>query len=352
MASELISGIDTTNACYGGTAALFNAVSWIESRSWDGRLAIVVAADIAVYAEGSARPTGGAGAVAMLVGPNAPLAFEPGLRASYMEHVYDFFKPDLSSEYPTVDGKLSIQCYLSALDHCYQLYCRKAKKLAGIESESNDSVGVKSLDAVLFHTPYCKLVQKSLARLVLNDFVNTPKENVPEMYPGLEKFAGVQLEDTYFDREVEKGFMEFSKPMFVEKTQPSLFVANQIGNMYTPSLYGGLVSYLINKPVSELVGKRIGLFSYGSGLASTMYSLKVRNEGLKPLVENLSHIKTLLNDRKVMSPEEFSNMLALREQNSHKSDLVPADSIQALFPGTFYLKGISNYRRTYDRVPL
>ena len=43
-----------------------------------GRLAIVVAADIAVYAAGSARSTGGAGAVAMLVGPNAPLVMERG----------------------------------------------------------------------------------------------------------------------------------------------------------------------------------------------------------------------------------------------------------------------------------
>lgn len=44
-----------------------------------GRYALVVAGDIAVYATGSARPTGGAGAVAMLVGPNAPLAFDRGM---------------------------------------------------------------------------------------------------------------------------------------------------------------------------------------------------------------------------------------------------------------------------------
>lgn len=31
-----IEGIDTTNACYGGTNALFNSVNWIESSSWDG----------------------------------------------------------------------------------------------------------------------------------------------------------------------------------------------------------------------------------------------------------------------------------------------------------------------------
>ena len=73
-----IEGVDTTNACYGGTAALFNALNWVESSAWDGRLALVVCGDIAVYASGSARPTGGAGAVAMLVGPHAPLVIERG----------------------------------------------------------------------------------------------------------------------------------------------------------------------------------------------------------------------------------------------------------------------------------
>jgi hydroxymethylglutaryl-CoA synthase len=71
-----IEGLDSKNACYGSTAALFNAVNWIESRSWDGRNAIVFAGDVAVYAEGNARPVGGAGACALLIGPNAPIVFE------------------------------------------------------------------------------------------------------------------------------------------------------------------------------------------------------------------------------------------------------------------------------------
>lgn len=47
---------------------------------WDGRYALVVCGDIAVYEAGPARPTGGCGAVAVLVGPDAPLVLEPGLR--------------------------------------------------------------------------------------------------------------------------------------------------------------------------------------------------------------------------------------------------------------------------------
>jgi hydroxymethylglutaryl-CoA synthase len=37
-----------------------------------------VAGDIAVYASGNARCTGGAGAIAMLIGDDAPLVFERG----------------------------------------------------------------------------------------------------------------------------------------------------------------------------------------------------------------------------------------------------------------------------------
>ena len=109
-----IEGIDSKNACYGGTAALFNAVNWMESSSWDGRDAIVFAGDIAIYAEGSARPVGGAGAVAMLVGPNAPLLLEP-VHGTHMINAWDFYKPDLSSEYPQVDGPLTLYTYLSLI---------------------------------------------------------------------------------------------------------------------------------------------------------------------------------------------------------------------------------------------
>ena len=55
-----------------------------------------------VYAEGPARPTGGAAAIAMLVGPGAPIAFESKFKGSHMSHAYDFYKPNLASEYPVM----------------------------------------------------------------------------------------------------------------------------------------------------------------------------------------------------------------------------------------------------------
>lgn len=31
-----VEGVDSINACYGGTAALFNSIAWIECSAWNG----------------------------------------------------------------------------------------------------------------------------------------------------------------------------------------------------------------------------------------------------------------------------------------------------------------------------
>lgn len=52
---------------------------------------------------------------------------------------------------------------------------------------------------MVFHSPYCKLVQKSLARLLLNDFLSHPNpdmENGP--FVGLEAFRSVFINDENF----------------------------------------------------------------------------------------------------------------------------------------------------------
>src|SRR5438034_137839 len=194
-----VEGVDTVNACYGGTNAVFNTINWLESSAWDGRDAVVVAGDIALYKKGNARPTGGAGCVAMLIGPNAPIVFEPGLRGTHITHAYDFYKPDLTSEYPYVDGQYSIKCYTEAVDACYRAYNAREKALEVMKQNGmavmNGAVGVNGtavvngngvahadetktpldrFDHMLFHAPTCKLVAKSYGRLLYNDYLLNP----------------------------------------------------------------------------------------------------------------------------------------------------------------------------------
>ena len=81
---------------------------------------------------------------------------------------------------------------------------------------------------------------------------------------------------------MEKAFVGASKSDFEAKTKPSLFLSTNIGNMYTSSLYGGLVSYLVTArkaKKADLVDRRLALFSYGSGLASSFFSLVIKDDG-------------------------------------------------------------------------
>ena len=59
-------------------------------------------------------------------------------------------------------------------------------------------------------------------------------------------YRKTKLEDSYFDKDLERAFMTASRDVFETKTKPTLLLANQVGNMYTPSLYGGLLSFIFN----------------------------------------------------------------------------------------------------------
>eukprot|EP00128_Syssomonas_multiformis_P001332 Colp12_sorted_trinity150504_noHs@31826 len=337
-----IEGIDTTNACYGGTAALFNSLAWLESSAWNGKYAIVVAGDIAVYAKGNARPTGGAGVVAMVLGPNAPLVIERGLRATHMEHVYDFYKPDLSSEYPEVDGKLSIECYLRALDVCYTKYGKRYEVLTGNKAE------IDMADFYVFHSPFNKLVQKSFGRLFFNDFLNGAMPEDAE----LEQFKGLKREDTYANRAVETTFVGRSKKVYETKVAPSTLLAKELGNMYTGSLYSGLVSLMVQKNAAELANKRLIMFSYGSGFAASMFSIRVvPGAGFDHLLAGLADVKDRLASRHWIAPEEFDKTMQLRDETHNLRDYRPTTPVDSMFPATFYIEHVdSMFRRFYKQT--
>ena len=55
----------------------------------------------------------------------------------------------------------------------------------------------------------------------------------------------MKLEESYFDKDLERVLMSVSQEVYEKKTKPSLLLANQVGNMYTPSVFGGLLSFLI-----------------------------------------------------------------------------------------------------------
>lgn len=344
-----LEGLTCLNACFGGTQALFHALNWLGSPSWDGRLAAVVMGDIATYGEVRTRPTGGAAAMALLLGPNAPIVFHPRRRALHCGHAWDFYKPRSDSEYPTLDSGATLSTYTNALDSVYQLY--KAKE----EKETKEEVSLESFQAICFHCPFAKLVQKSLARLAFHDY---RAGRLSSTDPVLLKRRSEPLSASVGDRELEVALRNLSEETFRVKTLPSLLFAKRLGNCYTPSLYTGLAGWLASSSsASSLEGSRVLLFSFGSGFASAMFSAQVvpgHREALEKLRAAALEAAQRLDERRAADYAEYAASRLERESFLAASTppTPPKGSVDSdhLFPGSFYLSHRDEaFRRFYQR---
>ena len=337
-----VEGVSSVNACYGGTAAVLNSVAWVESSAWDGRYAVVVCGDIAVYEPGPARPSGGCGAVAMLIGPDAPLALEPS-RATHAMDVWDFYKPH-HSEYAAVDGKLSQACYLRSVDACWR----------GLKAKGPRATAVGAFDHCVFHAPYNKLVQKGFARLALGDAVLGGAAGQPCSADAWCTFGDDAYEATLVDRGLDGALRKAAAADYDAKVAPSTMIPKHVGNTYTASVFAGLLS-LVSAADERLAGKRVLLFSYGSGSVATMYVLRGRTTKTKftlAAIKAAADVDARLKGRVPCSAAHFAAACDLRVDRYGKPDYAPEgtppDAPVPLAPDAFRLVNVdANHVRSY-----
>ena len=289
---------EAKHACFGGTAGLLTAVDWIAAGSNRGRTALVVCTDVARYTLNTAgEPTQGAGAVAMLISENPRLlALEPGVTGSFARDVNDFWRP-LHSKEAIVDGQHSVQCYLDALGGAYDAY-REAAQEAGYDPAT--------LARRCYHVPYGKMAKKAHRHLMTRE-------------------GKTEAE---------------SDASYATEVASSLRLPSQIGNIYTGSLYLALAS-LLDAEAAELEGKRIGLFSYGSGCCAE-YFAGVVQDGAGELVKRLQLSAPLENRRCYTIPEYEAIRFADAEVDRQP---VREHSMQ---PGAVGFMGIDGERRVYQ----
>uniref|UniRef100_A0A1I8B1J4 Hydroxymethylglutaryl-CoA synthase n=1 Tax=Meloidogyne hapla TaxID=6305 RepID=A0A1I8B1J4_MELHA len=346
-----IEGVDEKNACFGGTQALLHSADWIYSNyEFEGRLAIVVCVDVAVYARGPARSTGGAGAIAFLIGPDAPIVFDRGLRSFYSSNVYDFYKPigGFCTEYPKVDGPNSVGAYLHALNASYNGYLNKWKRI----NNSNDGCSLDNFRAVLFHSPYSRLTQKAFAWISFVDYQRNISSSTDEKWEDLEEYKEMSLAEIL---QLENSKARSNKDRFTDKAL--IASASDAQQKLLPYLEFGQRIGNITPFSNSFDGERILLFSYGSGCVAAMFSLSfnfnAKTEVLySTLKKSAQSAFDKLNKRIKFSPEQFTQILEKREEIvkngecylKEKEDSIP------MFPGAFYLKEIdSSLRRFYER---
>ena len=377
-----VEGATTLNACYGGTTALLNSVAWVESSEWDGRYAVYVAADIAGYEAGPARPTGGAGAVAVLVGPDAPLRLVPRTRSTFASNAWDFYKPSMGSEYPVVDGKLSQTCYLTAVDACYSGTMERMEALRG---QGAGTLGLgDAFDHMCFHSPYNKLVQQSFRRvrapalaktgggapllsthslsplsstptqLLFNDAVRRVRSGhpLPADLATLVPYASLPHSATLGNKELDKALSALGGKEYARMVGPSELLSKSIGNSYAAAIHANLLC-LTSSLGAGLEGRSIGAFSYGSGAMATMMALAGRAPSsssaftLRGMQERLG-VEARLAARRVCEPAEYVEAMGMRERSYGKLGCTPQGSVDNVGKGVFYLKEVTGQGvRTY-----
>jgi len=261
---------DIQHACYGATAALRMAATWVLSGQNRGRKALVVATDIARYDVGSpGEPTQGAAAVAMIVS-DTPRILSLGLQpeAVYTAEVMDFWRPNHRST-AVAAGHYSIKCYMAAVEPC----CRRFEELGDI--------GLDDLERVLYHAPFPKMARKAHGKML-------------EM-SRREEHQDLLLSD------------------YEKRVVPALWLNCEVGNAYSASLYVSLVG-LLERDDDDLAGTLVGLFSYGSGCCAELFTGRI---GEDPEVwRHKTGVEEALAGRTRMSHSDY---LAVREATERLS---------------------------------
>ncbi|MEV5528826.1 hydroxymethylglutaryl-CoA synthase family protein [Streptomyces prunicolor] len=220
---------EVKQACYAGVAALQLATAQIATASREDARALVIGCDVPRLIRGStAEPSQGAGAVAVLVGPEVTLATAELGAAGYCSFdVSDVRRPTPVDH--IWDPDLSLMSYVECLKAAYGDYVRRRP--------DTDFLG--SFDHLVFHTPFPGAV-RGAHRSLLRSLGRIPPQQIAEDF-------GRRLED-------------------------SIRYPAQVGNIYAGTTLLALLSLFDHTKADPASTGRIGIFSYGSGCSSEFCS--------------------------------------------------------------------------------
>ena len=279
-------------ACYGATAALDYAKLHISTHP--ASKVLVIASDIAKYGIGaSGEPTQGAGSIAMLVTENPRILSFNDDNVAQTRDVMDFWRPNYSST-PFVDGMYSTRQYLDCL------------KTTWAEYQKRSGLTLSDFAAYCFHLPYPKLALKGLKQIMDK---NLPEENKAQL-------------SANFDS--------------------SILYSQKVGNIYTGSLFLGLLSLLENSNQLK-AGDKIALFSYGSGAVAEIFSANLV-EGYRDVLS--SNRMEQLDKRTRLNIPDYERIFF--------EEVLLDENGSAHFSGydkqTYALTDIHSHKRIYQKV--
>lgn len=296
-------------ACYGGTAAVMTAASWIISGLNDGKKALVICTDQSRHSLNEPYEyVMGAGAVAMIISDTPDLlAIEIDHNGYWTNDTFDTFRP--TSRVETGNGEESLYCYLDALEGAYAHFLTKA----------GDIDPASYFAKHIYHVPFGGITFQA-HRTLLRQWKRLNKSR--------------------------------ARAHFVETSKPGLRYNAQMGGTYSGSTFLALMG-MIDSCDDLHAGDRISMFSYGSGSCGEFYSGVVGTKARQVVAE--AKLGDLIEQRHRLSVPEYEALENERFEHIDDGNFVP--DLNALGghyerayegKGWLILKGIQDHYRTYD----
>ena len=268
--------VDFTFACIGGVDALQNCIDFITLNP--SKKAIVVTTDFAKYdLNSTGEYTQGAGALAMLITSNPRIIAFENLWATSTKGVFDFFKPyrtiskkeitgntnndpwfenledeiEIHKDQPVFDGQYSNQCYMDRTKNAYFSFKKLVKSSKTIYN---------SWESIIMHLPYAFQGRRMLSEIYALD-------------AEISGISGSETTAEYQNKLKEISKTEQYKNFVTQKLVPAELASSIIGNLYTGSIFMGLLSTLshFHDSKKEISGKKFGFLAYGSGSKSKVF---------------------------------------------------------------------------------
>lgn len=305
---------EVKHMCYGGTAALRVAASWVMSDVRPGKKALVINSDLSrtrnhVQTEDDdlGELMAGGSAVAMLVS-SEPAVFElEPQKAGYWTHeLSDALRPNSRTE--IITGQTSLYSYLDALEETYDRY--------------EQCVGQFDFEAYfrknIYHAPF----------------------------PGMTKIAhATLLHRLGID---DKEIIEAS---WRERVADSTHFARHIGSAYGASTFICLLG-MLHAGTDFTAGDRFSVFAYGSGCQAEFYSGLV-GAGAEQYIRDLD-IDEHLASRAGLGVEQYEQIEKACESNIDAPNYQPlAQDVGDLYARRYegqrllVLDGVRDYQRHY-----
>lgn len=310
---------DMTFACIGGVDALQNCLDFV--RLNPDKKAIVVTTDVAKYdLESTGEYTQGAGAVALLVTANPRIMAIGNQWAVSTKGVFDFFKPyrtiskwhimgnnfndpwfgnlesvlEIHKDQPVFDGQYSNQCYTDRTREAYFRFKELTQTKGSLYSQ---------WESIIMHLPYAYQGRRMFAELFALD-AETPllTGNEPRSEQK-EKIKTISKSEDY------TAFVN-------QKLQPAEPASSLIGNLYTGSVFMGLLSALTQHAVNgnDLNGKKFGFLAYGSGSKSKVFEGTLQ-QGWAEAAHKAQLFETLQQSHEI----DFDTYLKLHKKEQRNS---------------------------------